>query len=1076
LGSLQIHLFGSFQLTYDHQPIAEFNQARQQAFLAYLLLNAHAPQSRQHLAFLFWPDTGEVQALTNLRNLLYKMRRSLPDAETFLRVDTQNVQWRVNAPFTLDVNHFELLASENATEAELEEALILYRGDLLPTCYDDWIHPWRLRLQQKAMAICGRLIDICEERRAYARAIGFGQQLLNLDPLDETIYRRLMHLHALNGDQAGALRVYHTCATTLQRDLAVEPGPATRALYERLWSVQSPEIPKQPSASHLTPLFGRKDEWIALQRAWRDAAAGKPTCVVITGEAGIGKTRLCEEVVTWVGRQGYPTASAQCFAVEGALAYAPVVAWLRARVIYPLLSTLERGWLAEIARLLPELVTDDPNSAPTGSIERWQRQRLFEALVRAMLCSREPLLLFIDDLQWCDRDTLEWIHFLLRFEPQTPLMILATVRQEEVSPEHLLTALLLVMHRENYLLDLELGPLDRDATASLATAVVGQSLSAEQIENLIQQTEGNPLFMVEYARVQAERTQIGEVHNRSISPGHLLTGSSSLPPRIQSVIQMRLAQLSPEARELTDLAATIGREFTFSVLAKASDQNEESLVRSLDELWQRRIVREEGADGYNFTHDMLRQVAYTSLSAARRRLLHRRVAQVLEAVHSPAVHSNAAIQSDRFSGQIATHYELSGQFEQAILFYQRAAVTAQQIFANQDALLYYRRAIALVEGVASHLLPLASDLYERFADLLHLTGSVEEATNLYLRALSQIPHLDPVTQARIYRKIGNTWRDQYRYTEAFDVYQKAEKVLSQTTGLNEQHQPAWWFEWIQVQFEACTVHYWLGQTQAGEDLLQKIEPVVAQQGTVDQQAMFYMNRATIKFRRSRSTISNEMREDLQRWLAFERAKESELSPSVRFFLGFFSLWDRDFKLSEENLLAALHLAEQRADISLQARCLTYLTMLYRQSERIVDAEDAAVHALSIANAAQMPEYIGMARANEAWVAWRRREFGRVDESGRAALVTWDQLPNTHASLPYNWTALWPLIGLALREEQLPTAVEYLHMLLDPNQQRLPDTLVAIIELALHAWDRSELDEANQQIHRSVEIAQQFQYL
>jgi predicted ATPase len=154
----------------------------------------------------------------------------------------------------------------------------------------------------------------------------------------------------------------------------------------------------------------------------------------------------------------------------------------------------------------------------------------------------------------------------------------------------------------------------------------------------------------------------------------------------------RLAQLSPPARDLAGLAATIGREFTFDVLARASDSDEEPLVRTLDELWQRRIVREQGTDAYDFSHDKLRQAAYASLSAARQRLLHRRVAQALETVYADNL--------DPVSAQVAAHYERAGQPEQAIPYYQRAAEMAQRIYVNEEAIRYYQRALALLETAA----------------------------------------------------------------------------------------------------------------------------------------------------------------------------------------------------------------------------------------------------------------------------------------------------------------------------------------------------------------------------------------
>src|SRR5205823_15131211 len=156
------------------------------------------------------------------------------------------------------------------------------------------------------------------------------------------------------------------------------------------------------------------------------------------------------------------------------------------------------------------------------------------------------------------------------------------------------------------------------------------------------------------------------------------------PPTVQAVITGRLAQLSPLAREVVSLAAVIGRAFTWSVLAQTSHLDEEMLVRGLDELWRKRIVREQGEDAYDFSHDKLRVVAYAGLSAARRRLLHRRVAEILEALYADAL--------DQVSGHIAFHLEQADRVEQAITYYRRAAEAARKRSANTEALALYRRA------------------------------------------------------------------------------------------------------------------------------------------------------------------------------------------------------------------------------------------------------------------------------------------------------------------------------------------------------------------------------------------------
>jgi DNA-binding SARP family transcriptional activator len=157
----------------------------------------------------------------------------LPEPECFLQSDAQTVQWRPDAPCTLDVTDLASLA-QSATRADLEQAVNLYRGDLLPSCYDDWILPERTRLQRIAIGAFERLIGLLEaehEATSLRAALGYAERLQQLDPLNEATYRTLMRLHAAHHDRASVLRVYHACTTMLQRELAAEPSPETRELY-----------------------------------------------------------------------------------------------------------------------------------------------------------------------------------------------------------------------------------------------------------------------------------------------------------------------------------------------------------------------------------------------------------------------------------------------------------------------------------------------------------------------------------------------------------------------------------------------------------------------------------------------------------------------------------------------------------------------------------------------------------------------------------------------------------------------------------------------------------------------------
>ncbi len=266
---LRVQMLGEFGLTSGGANVSAVYTPRLQALLAYLILHCHAPQSRRHLAFLFWPDSSEPQARTNLRHLLHELFRALPDAERFWWTDTQTVQWQPAGPCVLDVAEFET-AIAAGQEIDLRHAVELYRGDLLPGCYDDWIAPERERLRRAYAAALEQLIALAEDHRNLPTAITYARRLLEHDPCHEPAYRSLMRLHALNNDRAAALHAYHTCVTVLRRELGVPPDAATRALHERLLNADAAII--APSAQHVAasfPLVGRTAEWAQLQAAWR---------------------------------------------------------------------------------------------------------------------------------------------------------------------------------------------------------------------------------------------------------------------------------------------------------------------------------------------------------------------------------------------------------------------------------------------------------------------------------------------------------------------------------------------------------------------------------------------------------------------------------------------------------------------------------------------------------------------------------------------------------------------------------------------------------------------------------------
>src|SRR5437588_791543 len=335
--TLYLRLLGDFSLLYNDQQVTSLNTTRLRSLLTYLVLHRDVPQQRQHLAFLFWPDTTEAQARNNLRQLLHQLRQAFPAMEHFLSADTHMMHWHPVTPFHLDVAEFEQALTladaasrrndQHALQAALEQADNLYRGELLPGCYDEWILPERERLRQRHLQALEQLLRLFEGQGDTVTAIRYTQRLLGLNPLSEDLYRRLMRLFALNNDRASALHVYHTCVTTLQREMGVDPDPATREAYERLMQQETPAIQPivyQPLPAATPALIGRERECKQLHDAWQRTIEGEPHFVLVTGEAGNGKSRLTEDFLLWTSQRGAVTAKARSYAAEGQLSLAPV--------------------------------------------------------------------------------------------------------------------------------------------------------------------------------------------------------------------------------------------------------------------------------------------------------------------------------------------------------------------------------------------------------------------------------------------------------------------------------------------------------------------------------------------------------------------------------------------------------------------------------------------------------------------------------------------------------------------------------------------------------------------------------
>ncbi len=229
---LDVRLLGEFAISQDGAPVTTLSQ-RLQCLLAYLLLHRDASVARQRLAFIFWPDSSEAQARSNLRNLIRALIQALPHGDHLIETDNQTVQWRADASCTVDVDILLDTLVHARTEEDLQCALDLYRGPLMPCCYDDWITEERERLEQKLADVLQRFIDEWEKQHNYHSAITYAQKLARRDPLREDIYRQIMRLYALSGDHAGVARTYKECQEVLARELDVEPSQQTKEAYDK---------------------------------------------------------------------------------------------------------------------------------------------------------------------------------------------------------------------------------------------------------------------------------------------------------------------------------------------------------------------------------------------------------------------------------------------------------------------------------------------------------------------------------------------------------------------------------------------------------------------------------------------------------------------------------------------------------------------------------------------------------------------------------------------------------------------------------------------------------------------------
>jgi DNA-binding SARP family transcriptional activator len=697
------------------------SSSRSFALLAYLILHSGIPQGRGHLAATFWPDSNEAQARTNLRRELHNLRIMLAE-DPSLDVQAATLTWIDSPSCRVDVRFFETerraaLSAQSTGDtagflAHAEAAIGEYRGDLMPGSYEEWVLDEREPLLRACADLCddtARVLRAAGDRR---RASQFADRRIRLKPLEEVGYRVLMELQSEAGDRAAALNTYHRCAMLLERELGVSPDPATTLFIDRLLDREA--APARPDAlivarvEHkeraIGGLVGRGKELDLMFRHWQQAREGQSGLVVVSGDAGVGKTRLVADLAATARAEGSVVATTRCFGQSGALALSPVADWLRSDELRSAAGLLEPVWQIEVDRLVPRLDSPpsgnashaDPsaNRDNSGMVDAWQRHRFFEGISRAFLAVDRPMLLVLDDIQWCDPETMAWLVFLFGFIEDRRLLVAATVRSGEVEDNRAVTTSLKALHSAGVVTDVKLAPFDAATTAELAGSLAGRTLTVQEEDLVYAATSGYPLFITEAARDLT---------------GFPAAARSSQDSDLRGLLDRRLEQLSSAAKDVAGLAAAVGRDFSLDLLNEASDLDAGTLVRSVDELWRHRILVEQRS-GYDFSHDLLRDAAYTAVSPPRRWLLHRRLAQGIELLHAGHI--------DDVAAQLAEQYDRGGRQDRALIYFRQAAEVAEAVFANAEATRYYRRCLSLVAEMPAGL---DRDTHE--LDLLELVSA-----------------------------------------------------------------------------------------------------------------------------------------------------------------------------------------------------------------------------------------------------------------------------------------------------------------------------------------------------------------
>jgi DNA-binding SARP family transcriptional activator/tetratricopeptide (TPR) repeat protein len=677
---LNVRLFGHLEVAIDGEHISFATPRKTLQVLAYLLLHRGSTVSREYLAELLYPDDEKGSARARLRATLYELPKILPKpASRYVTVEAEKIAWNPKADVWLDVEVFAAAANDRA---RLAEAIDLYRGDLLPDVYDEWLESERERLRNVYLRCLSDFISVARRNANVNAGIEAAHKLLAVDPWREDIVRRLIAMRFESGDRAGALREYASFAKRLAGELGCEPMPETAAVAERIRRGEAPDEPEDEpagatpaSTAAILPFVGRRDEMDRLLQSWSHAARGRGTICFIGGETGIGKSRLVTEFARTVEERG----GRVLFGVTGspeAVPYESITDALRSAL--SLVASLKPGIaLAGVATIVPEIRARVELAALARLDAESERVRLFESVFRciAELARPRPLLVVLEDLHAAQSATMELLQFALNRIAGVPVMFVVTYRDDETPRLHALHHLRRDAHATANGLNLWLGALSTADVDELRAALPAMARRSTAV--LITASQGNPLFLAQLASAGDDEVKA--------------------PSSLSEAVRRRIEDLTDDARSIAEIAGCVGYRFSREAVREVSAWEASSLTNALDELLDRRIVREAGGRvlEYAFTHNLVHEMIVGAIPAADAAVRRRRVARVLEDLYPESF--------SEMSATLAAHYACGGDVASATRCYLEAVRRSIAIAALDEAATLCESALALDPAVRSRL-------------------------------------------------------------------------------------------------------------------------------------------------------------------------------------------------------------------------------------------------------------------------------------------------------------------------------------------------------------------------------------